>query len=237
MKFSYSLGPQKNKMIILFVFIITLFAIPSFAQTNTQSTEEATDATPAKVKYKTKKNVFRFNNLISIYPFQAAINYMTLGYEFKIGEKTAFKTLAGYAEKEGNILGINSISKYSGFRIEMQLKYFITKNPDVFNGVYFAPFALYKNCNYTYDEDKWLYDPVLQYSTYMLVQTRDKASAFHVGFLLGYHTKVGESFTIDMFAGEGLMSASGNYKLGTRILDAYSNEIRMKIGLSVGFGF
>ncbi len=237
MKKKVSITSRRLFFFLTIFFSSALLATVAQAQTDTGSSEENTEAAPAKVKYKSKKNVFRFNNVISIYPFQAAINYMTLGYELRTGERTTFKTIAGFAQKEKSLLDINNISKYSGFKIEMQLKYFINKKNEVLNGVYFAPFVLYKGCNFSFDEDNYVYDPVLGYSTYVLSHKKDKASAFHVGFLLGYHSKIGDNFTLDMFAGEGLMSSTGNLDYGSRVFDVYANEIRMKVGLNIGFGF
>lgn len=223
---------------VALIFILTLSCNTIFAQTTEQSDDPA-DVVP-RTKYKVKKNVFRYNNVVSIYPFQSAINYMTFAYELKTGEKTAFKTQAGYAKKDQSSffdLGLGSISNYSAFRIQMEFKYFMNKKAEVFNGLYIAPFALYKSCKYTYTGDRQVYDPITGYYHYVTVNVKDNASAFHVGFLLGYHAKIGESFTVDMFAGEGLMSASGNFNDASRVFDTYANEIRMKLGMSIGYGF
>ena len=85
----------------IFIFSIC-FGSKLNAQTNTESTENKEEATSPKSKSKVKKSTFDYNNIISIYPFQAAINYMTIGYEFRLGEKTALKTIAGIAQKEEN---------------------------------------------------------------------------------------------------------------------------------------
>ncbi len=223
---------------VLFIFLCLIPSTELKSQTTNDNVEESAEAPTTKAtKYKVKKNIFRYNNVFSFYPFQSAINYMTVGYEFKTGEKTAFKTIAGYAKQESSLLGFSDISNYSGFKIEMELKYFVNKKSVVFNGIYFAPFAMYKSCQFTFMEDKSYYDPNTGIYHYETVETSGKSGATHIGFLLGYHSKIGESFTLDMFAGEGLMSASGNHEMGSRFGDIYANEIRMKAGICLGFGF
>ncbi len=223
---------------VLFIFLCLIPSTELKSQTTGDNVEESGEAPTTKTtKYKVKKNIFRYNNVFSFYPFQSAINYMTVGYELKTGEKTAFKTIAGYAKQESSLLGFSDISNYSGFKIEMELKYFVNKKSVVFNGIYFAPFAMYKSCQFTFMEDKSYYDPNTGIYHYETVETSGKSGATHIGFLLGYHSKIGESFTLDMFAGEGLMSASGNHEMGSRFGDIYANEIRMKAGICLGFGF
>jgi hypothetical protein len=232
--------PVKNKLFLAaLIFSLTSSYNDACSQTKTDQNDEPVEAAP-KVKYKVKRSVFRYNNIISVYPFQSAINYMTFAYELKTGAKTAFKTQAGYAKKDQTSFlntGLSGISNYSAFRIQMELKFFMNKKPEVFNGLYIAPFVLYKSCNYTYEGEQQVYDPIYGYYQTVYVNINDKASAFHIGFILGYHVKVGESFTIDMFAGEGLMTATGNSERASRIFDVYANEIRMKLGLSIGYGF
>ncbi len=214
-----------------------LFYHQAATQTKEGQQEDPAEGESPKVKYKIKKPVFNYNSVFSVYPFQPAINYMTLGYEFKTGEKTAFKTLAGIASKENSVLGIGNISNYSAYKIEMQFKYFMNKKAAVFNGIYIAPFVLFKSCKFTYDGQERIFDSIFGSYRTVNIHKTDKANAFHLGFILGYHLLLGERFTLDMFAGEGLMSASGNYKYGSRVFDIYANEIRMKLGLSIGFGF
>ena len=223
----------------IFLPVVYFFLCFSLSQVSAQTDDEnEKEETPApKVKYKLKRNLFNYNNIISVYPFQSVINYMTVAYELKTGEKSAFKTIAGYAKKESSLLGLGTISDYSGYRLEMQFKYFMKKKGSVFNGIYIAPFVLFKSCNYTFDGEETVYDPITGSYNYLFVHVKDKASVVHVGFILGYQLKLGDSFTLDMFAGEGVMSAYGNYKYASRIFDAYSNEIRMKLGLSIGYGF
>jgi hypothetical protein len=224
-------------VLLLLALLFTGSFTPLAAQTDTETNDAAEAPAPKTTKYKVKKNLFNYNNIISVYPFQPIINYMTLGYEFKTGDKTAFKTIAGYARKESNDLGIDDMTDYSAYRVEMQFKIFTRKKPHVFNGTYIAPFVLYKNCNYTSERLQTYYDPVLGYYTSRTIREKGNASVVHAGFILGYHAKIGENFTIDMYAGEGIMSASGSYKNASRLFDVFSNEIRMKIGLSVGYGF
>jgi hypothetical protein len=233
----------KNQSAFSFIFFISLLLLIVFNINSVmaQTTTENEEVEQPKVKYKVKKKLFRYTNVISVYPLQAISNYMCLGYEFKTGEKTALKTMAGFAQKEGTFLDFNntnaSLTKYAGYKIEMQFKYFINSKATVFNGIYFAPFASYKACSFNYDIGEEVYDPNTGFYRYNTVSKKGKAGAMHLGFLLGYHTKVGESFTIDMYAGEGLMSCSGNYSYGSRLFDTYSNSIRLKLGLNLGFGF
>ena len=223
------------------IFYVVLFSCllnrnSGFSQTSNNIDE--TGNTPAKPdKSSPKKKVFPYNNIISIYPFQAAIAYMTLGYELKLGEKTVLKTIAGLAEKEQNFFSENNLTQYSAYRVELQLKYFIKKKAKAFNGVYIAPFALYKSCNFGYELTEKIYNPVIGFYEYINIEKIGKANVSHVGFLVGYQAMLGESFTLDLFIGEGLMSAAGDYKYGSRVLDVYANEIRLRTGLSIGYGF
>ena len=151
------------------------------SDTDEGSAEPAT--TPKTTKYKVKKNIFRYNNVFSFYPFQSAINYMTVGYELKTGEKTAFKTIAGYAQQQSSLLGFSDISNYSGFKIEMELKYFINKKSVVFNGIYFAPFAMYKSCNFTMT-------PILEFTITKLLKPNQNQQQHISGFCLGIIQKL-----------------------------------------------
>ena len=158
------------------------------SDTDEGSAEPAT--TPKTTKYKVKKNIFRYNNVFSFYPFQSAINYMTVGYELKTGEKTAFKTIAGYAQQQSSLLGFSDISNYSGFKIEMELKYFINKKSVVFNGIYFAPFAMYKSCNFTFMDDRSYYDPNTGITITKLLKPNQNQQQHISGFYLGIIQKL-----------------------------------------------
>src|SRR6266446_2576167 len=102
MKKSHRLCTIKTVLLVTLIFCFFLNGKKAVSQTNSGNNEENQEATTQK--YKVKKKVFRNNNVFSIFPLQAISNYMTVGYEFKTGEKTAFKTIAGYSEAEQNLL-------------------------------------------------------------------------------------------------------------------------------------
>jgi len=229
------------KYISIIITFSTLLCSGTMAISQTQGGNDDNENYQPRVRYKTKKNQFRYNNILSIYPAQALNSCMMLGYEFRTGDRTAFKTIAGYTQKEGDFFqnGFQNVTmtNFSSYRIEMQIKYFINKKVEPFNGIYFSPFILYKASDFSYDIYEERYDPITGVYSSMTTNKKGKASALHAGFILGYHIKMGDNFTLDICGGEGIMNASGDYKNGSRVFDVYSNSIRLKAGLDFGFGF
>ncbi len=188
-------------------------------------------ATNFPIKPPTKKPEFNHKSVASIFPFRAFANTMMFGFETKTSDKACFKIVAGVTYFEKDNVGFTDIYDYTGGRFEAQYKNFIGKNAKAFNGLYVAPFLLYKTSSFKYDDigKNW------QDTTF-----NGKVNMKGVGIVFGYQATIGESATIDFFLGQGFFKSKGrnpdDLDNANRPFDTFSSAIGFYTGFSVGIG-
>ncbi len=218
-----------NSFIVLFVLTFVpqqLMAVTGYSLDPILSNSIGTK--PAN-KSKQKKE-FPFRQVVSFYPAKAIANYMMLGYERQVGAKNVLKIAVGYAnfEQQNLFSGFNNnIKNFSGTRFDLMYKYFIGKEPTVFNGIYFAPYASFKSSNFKYEK----------FNGFGSVWEDGSATALAGGFIFGYQVPLGDSFTADVYIGDAMVKSHGDYTSADRFMDSYHSSIGLISGFSVGFGF
>ncbi len=211
--------------------LLFLIVLSSSAQNNFLNSSTSIYAVPQFIKSEKKKTPeIDYKNVVSIYPFRAIASYLMAGVETKISNNKALKVIAGYATFEGYSNTLSSsieMISFDALRLELQYKYFIGKTPQVFNGFYFSPNAMYKMANYKY------YDP-----TSLFTEVSANAQAFMIGFNIGYQVPIGDRISLDGYVGQSLLWSSGNYAdIQDRLGDTYTNSIGIQAGFCFGIGF
>ncbi len=165
----------------------------------------------------------KYDHVFSIYPGRALTNYMMVGYDKKISPSKSVKIIAGYAyyTEYAGISNRNfSLYGNSGFRFEAQFKSYLSKDSKVFNGWYIGPTVGFKQSNFE-----------------IYKGTKSSASATMIGVIIGYQFPLGKLFIGDIYFGEALKKAYGDYESVDRGLDGYKNGVGFHTGFNIGFGF
>lgn len=176
----------------------------------------------------TKKKPYEadYKSVVSVFPLRAISSYMMAGIETAVTPKSSLRFVAGYATFEGRSDFLDfDIGTFSGFRFELMWKNFIGKNAKVYDGFYFAPNVVYKECFFTY----------YQFST-ALTPIKDRAQGYLIGYNIGYQLPIGDKVTLDGYVGQCIDGYNGNNKV-SRFGDRYVKGIGFQGGLSFGIGF
>ncbi len=192
----------------------------------------ATNAEIFPTKPPTKKPEFNHKSVASVFPFRAFANTMMFGFETKTSDKACFKIVAGVTYFEKDNIGFTEIYNYTGGRFEAQYKNFIGKNAKAFNGLYVAPFLLYKTSSFKYETNK--------VNGWQDTTVNGSVNMKGAGIVFGYQTTIGESATIDFFLGQGFFKSKGrnpeDLDNANRPFDTFSSAIGFYTGFSVGIG-
>ncbi len=165
----------------------------------------------------------KYNHVFSIYPGRALANYMMIGYDKKIAKNKSVKIIGGYAYyTEYSGISSNNFDLYgnNGFRFEVQYKYYLSRDYKVFSGWYLGPTLGFKKSNFE-----------------IYKGSKSSASSTMAGFIVGYQFKLGKLFIGELYFGEALKKATGDYKSVDRGLDGYKNGVGIHTGFNIGFGF
>lgn len=206
---------------------------------------------------KRKKNKPRTNdsasaimrqNIITTFPFSFVGGSILLGYERQYAHKKGIKFLAGvgaadrsryYSANSDNFSGTrNYVDNMSSFYLELQPRFYVIENKVPMNGLYMAPVLYFKQMNFDLTiEDNFNSFPPTGPGTTVL--EKQQATAYSVGYVIGYQAIFRSSLTLDFYAGGGMMRAQGDHKkINTEMgIDSYRNGITIHLGAALGLAF
>jgi hypothetical protein len=177
--------------------------------------------------------VYPFKNTIKISPLSFANNTFLMSYEHGFGKNSGVNLSAGIYYYENN----NNTSSTTGYLGELQYRYYFlvnqTKNNDkVWNRLFFAPYAFYRQYQVETNYFDYGYNPNNKYTV----------NTYGGGVILGYHLSL-YKFSFEVYAGGGIKLFADDTK--TRIMGRFSGDffnsshqgIAPKAGLNIGFSF
>lgn len=228
---------QKSSFLIFFITGILFFTFSnaSFAQSKKKKNKpKGIDSASAVMR----------QNVITTFPLSFVGGSILLGYERQYAHKKGIKFLAGvgaadrsryYSANSDNFNGTyNYVDNMSSFYLEVQPRFYVIENKVPMNGLYMAPILNYKQMNFDLTiEDNFGPSP----STTTL--EKQQASAYSIGYVIGYQAIFRSSLTLDFYAGGGMMRAQGDYKkINTQMgIDSYRNGITIHMGAALGIAF
>jgi len=174
--------------------------------------------------------------VLTFFPTNFVASTMKIGYEFRLTQNKGLKLLGSYGSSanQSNASSGNdyySLNSFSEFGLEAQLRFYVLKGRPSLNGLYMAPYLLYKSMNYTYSSQ----NPI----TFLPENASGTTSDFSIGYVIGYQILYNSSFSLDMFVGGGINSISGDNthgNLGTDIFGYYKG-IMIHPGIGIGIAF
>jgi len=166
------------------------------------------------------------DNVVKLNPLSAVFGHGNIAYERALTNSMSAQLGIFYGATNIKINETKNV--YSGFGITPEFRYYMThKDADGPEGLFIAPFGMYRNYQITLSKD---------------TEFEDKASVSTIGggLVLGYQAVFGEHVTMDFFAGpnyksskyitEGEEDPEGNGFLG-------GNGVGVRFGLTLGFAF
>jgi hypothetical protein len=151
-------------------------------------------------------------NAIKINPLSVFVATANISYERVTAEKQSFQLGVFYT-------GVKlSGTKYRGFGITPEYRFYVGRDKQAMEGIYLAPFLRYQHINMEYNEsiDKVTY------------------SSIGGGALLGWETTMDDLFVIDLFIGPAYNSSTAK---GYEGVDVASNFKGFTVRAGINFGF
>ena len=175
-----------------------------------------------------------YKKMIHLNPLALTIGGFELGYEKATTKKESFYVNAGYyLSAEAGALDLkDDYSNMSGFRLEMQYRFYRKQNNYIRN-VYLAPFFNFKTV--AADHLSYLYSNTPPYTSTKVTQ-RYSASTASFGYMLGLRKSVFENIYMDLGIGGGVfLPVSGDYhkELNIGLFSPYQKGVQFK----ASFGF
>jgi len=167
-------------------------------------------------------------NVIKVNPLSAAFSHGNLAYERALTNTMSLQLGVFYGVTKVTILESENI--YSGLGITPEFRYYVThKNADGPEGLFFAPFGMYRNYQLTLDKGT-------EY------ESKGSASTYGGGLAVGYQVVFGEHVTMDFFAGPNyrtsIYKVDGKIETGVdRPILIGGNGVGVRFGLTVGYAF
>ncbi|MBI3234699.1 MAG: hypothetical protein HYZ42_11800 [Bacteroidetes bacterium] len=212
----------------LFILFTFLFSAKSYSQNNFYESTPVASTNINSYKKPSPPVSPEYKNILSFYPMRAFANYIMLGYERQISEHKSIRFIAGYCYYNQENFGIPFRDLYDikSTRLELQYKYFLSKKATMFDGWYLGTTIGFKRGNMN------LYNPIGN-----PFPTKATANSMIAGVIMGYQIKFRKDFFADLYIGEVLQKANGDYISANYTLDGYTDGVKLLIGFNVGFGF
>ncbi len=177
-------------------------------------------------------------NVIKLNPLSLIALHANMAYEKALNDKMSVQ-LGGFfgTVKIGASLDGNSgKTRYTGFGITPEYRYYITnKNKPAPEGFFVGPYALYRSYSLKATGTD---------SSGQTTEAKSTINSYGGGFSLGYQVIIGESFTMDFFAGPNYKGVSTKYKDNSTEEDFSSNfligrgsGIGVRFGMTMGVNF
>ena len=176
--------------------------------------------------------------IVSLYPLAFFSSNFMVGFEHGITNKISgrINTSIGYSDKlsyyefNNNSQSVSNqeMLNQSAFYLEGQLRYY--PGESVTNGIYLAPYLLYKTLNFDLKEGTYTNQGAL-----VEVTSHKKMNAVAGGILVGYQYQVFEILSIDAYLGGGPMVPQGDYGVFSFAgFDPWKRGMVAMLGLNVG---
>ncbi len=175
-----------------------------------------------------------YQTAFSLQPFAFLGSGLEINVERKIALMTSLSFIAGYyLSDRPNVY--DEADAMEGLKLELQPRFYVNGEP--LNGVFFAPYALYRQIsleNYT----RFTFDPVTGQG-----QTSDEnlsAQAGGLGAVFGVSTLVGARLSIGVYGGGGLIIPLSDYEADIfhlTLVNPYRRGIVPRAGMSIGLAF
>lgn len=175
----------------------------------------------------------KFDNELQVDMFHFFVNTFQLGYEHFFPNSTSFVV------KPSITLVDDSYEKILGLGGEVQFRIYplLREQEDrffSFNGLYFAPYAMYKYYDMS-NYDEWIY------ASQSSVDIYEEYSAIGTGILIGVKMYIVDRISIDLNVGGGLrysfLEKTNNNYYYSGIIDPDYTGILPRSNLSVGLRF
>lgn len=213
------------------MFCCMLLALKGQAQYAFQSKNAAPNY-PGSIQLKSDENpqkknyVADYKSIVSVFPLRAISSYMMGSIETTVSKKSSLRFVAGYATFEGNSDFLTvEMKTFTGYRMELMWKNFIGKNATVYEGFYFAPNVVFKECFFSYFPDRFSQQII-----------KGRAQGYLLGYNVGYQLPIGDKVTLDGYVGQCIDGYNGDNTI-SRFGDRYVKGIGFQGGLSFGIGF
>lgn len=177
----------------------------------------------------------QYSSIISIQPFSLIAGGLDLSYEQRIGKQFSVRLNFGYFLSADPIGYDGSFDDMDGFRGEIQLRRFIinTKNRVAPEGVYIAPYGLYRQIQMNQEIWEWNPDTGESWTT----NVKHEASAASGGLLVGAQLITKARVTLDFFGGGGVfipIEDKSADEMHLPVVNPYKKTIAPRFGFSVG---
>ncbi|MDQ3073844.1 MAG: hypothetical protein M3Q97_11345 [Bacteroidota bacterium] len=171
---------------------------------------------------KKKKDEDRVETIFSAYPQGFFVGSMRLGFEKLAGEKTGLHGIIGIGA--GEYSTFLQVTDFTEIMAEFQPRFYVLRNTVTLDGPFVSPYVSFRYI--TFKDDV----PIEPFGD-------RKASAFEIGYLLGYQKVFYSHFVIGMYAGGGMGFPSGNSDLVDKIVNGYRKGVSPHVGLQLGIAF
>jgi len=177
----------------------------------------------------------RYSSIISIQPFSLIAGGLDLSFEQRMGNQFSVRFNFGSFLSADPIGYDGSFEYMDGFRGEIQLRRFIinTKNRVAPEGVYIAPYGLYRQIKM--NQEVWEWDPVTGNS--WTTNKKHEASAASGGLLVGAQLITKARVTLDFYGGGGVfipLEDQSADEMHLAVVNPYKKTIAPRFGFSVG---
>jgi hypothetical protein len=224
---------KSNKL--LFSIILASCLVLGFLKTFAQNRPTNNHRTFINTMFGHRDTTYR-DGVFTIFPTNFVASTAKAGYEFKIAHNKGLKLMASF----GSSTGSNDyyyLDKFSEAGLEAQFRIYVLKDHPALNGLYLAPYVSYKSMTYSGATN---YDGLVLYVGPGPVYVNNvTASDFGIGYVIGYQWIFNSTFTVDVFAGGGNNSISGNTSGGNLASTVYEyrSGIDFHSGIGIGIAF
>lgn len=206
-------------------FILSLFL---FVHSNA-GTFKAFDDEPVTT---TKKSPYK--KMIHFNPLALIIGGMELGYESATTSKESFLINMGfYMSQEAGFLDLkDDYSNMSGFRLEMQYRFY-RKNNNFIRNVFLAPFFNLKTQTADHNETTYVTNPTPATIT---KSTTYSATTVGIGYMLGSRKSIFENIYLDAAIGGGMffpVSGDHHKELNIGLFSPFQKGVQFKASFGV----
>jgi hypothetical protein len=183
-----------------------------------------------------KSVAFTDTKVLSFHPFAMITGSLRLSFETKVTDKTSLKVIGGFSLADRSIY-YYEVENMWAYYAEVQYRYYIG-NPaspayHVLKGAYAAPFLLNQYMDYDHAIVK------MSASGQYIELVPRSSSGTGGGIVIGYQAITGSSLALDVYAGGGIMAASGDYKTlnSSTAFEGFRRGVIPHLGFNLGFSF
>jgi hypothetical protein len=156
------------------------------------------------------------SNVVKINIFSPIVKTLNMSYEHAFNSSSSFQIGVYYTGASVDE------TKFSGFGITPEYRFYLSESNEAPNGFYVAPFARYQRFDLTDDS----------------TDSKGSLSAIGGGIIAGRQWIFKEKFSLDLFLGPAFYSGSTEVTSGTDTFDTGAFDgFTVRFGLTFGFAF